>query len=58
MKTIAYDTETTGLSRHKGHEMFGYSTRLRSITRGRATYTMESSHFERVSDEIAERLLS
>ena len=29
-------------------EMFGYSTHLRSLSSGRATYVMEPSHFERV----------
>jgi elongation factor G len=27
-------------------EMFGYVTRLRSITQGRASYTMKFSHYE------------
>ncbi len=40
-------------------EMFGYSTQLRSLSSGRATYVMEPSHFERVpqkiQDEIAKR---
>src|SRR3712207_2522827 len=29
-------------------EMFGYSTTLRSISEGRAVYTMQFSHFEEV----------
>ncbi|MDH5511263.1 MAG: elongation factor G [Nitrospinota bacterium] len=37
-------------------EMFGYSTDLRSMSQGRATYTMQFSHYEEaprsVSDEI------
>lgn len=37
-------------------EMFGYSTVLRSMTSGRATYTMEPSHFERVPTKIQEEL--
>jgi elongation factor G len=37
-------------------EMFGYSTQLRSMTSGRATYTMEPSHFERVPTKIQEEL--
>lgn len=37
-------------------EMFGYSTILRSMTSGRATYTMEPSHFERVPSKIQEEL--
>ncbi|MBI5273299.1 MAG: elongation factor G [Chlamydiia bacterium] len=37
-------------------EMFGYSTILRSMTSGRATYTMEPSHFERVPMKIQEEL--
>ena len=33
-------------------EMFGYSTQLRSLTSGRASYVMEPSHFERVPTKI------
>jgi elongation factor G len=35
-------------------EMFGYATQLRSSTQGRATYTMQFSHYERVPTAIAE----
>ncbi len=38
-------------------EMFGYSTQLRSISSGRATYTMEPSHFERVPSKIQEEIV-
>jgi elongation factor G len=34
-------------------EMFGYATQLRSGTQGRATYTMQFSHYERVPAGIA-----
>lgn len=37
-------------------EMFGYSTQLRSMTSGRATYTMEPSHFERVPTKLQEEI--
>jgi elongation factor G len=33
-------------------EMFGYSTQLRSLSSGRATYVMEPSHFEQVPQKI------
>ncbi len=33
-------------------EMFGYATDLRSSTQGRATYTMQFSHYERVPGDI------
>lgn len=38
-------------------EMFGYSTQLRSMSSGRATYTMEPSHFERVPTKIQEEII-
>lgn len=38
-------------------EMFGYSTQLRSMTSGRATYSMEPSHFERVPAKIQEEII-
>jgi len=38
-------------------QMFGYATSLRSLTQGRATYSMEPSHFERVPKQIAEKML-
>ena len=38
-------------------EMFGYSTQLRSLTSGRATYTMEPSHFEKVPAKIQEEII-
>lgn len=37
-------------------EMFGYSTQLRSLSSGRATYVMEPSHFERVPAKIQDEI--
>jgi len=37
-------------------EMFGYATALRSTTQGRATYTMEPSHYEEVPTNIADEV--
>ena len=37
-------------------EMFGYATALRSATQGRATFTMEPSHYEEVPAGIAEEI--
>ncbi len=39
-------------------EMFGYATDLRSKTQGRATYTMQFSHYEEVPKSIAETIIS
>ena len=39
-------------------EMFGYATALRSNTQGRATYTMEFSHYEEVPNNISESLVT
>jgi elongation factor G len=38
-------------------EMFGYSTRLRSLSQGRAAYTMEFSHYEEVPAKMAETIM-
>jgi elongation factor G len=39
-------------------EMFGYVNDLRSRTQGRATYTMEFSHYEPVPNAIAQEIVS
>ncbi|MBK8250922.1 MAG: elongation factor G [Gemmatimonadetes bacterium] len=39
-------------------EMFGYSTKLRSMTQGRAVYSMEFSHYEEVPKSKAEEIVS
>ncbi len=39
-------------------EMFGYSTTLRSLTQGRATYTMEFKHYSEAPKSVAEAVIS
>jgi elongation factor G len=39
-------------------EMFGYSTKLRSQSQGRAVYSMEFSHYEEVPKAAAEEIMS
>ncbi len=39
-------------------EMFGYSTTLRSMTQGRAVYSMQFDHYEEVPKNIAEAIIS
>ncbi len=39
-------------------EMFGYATDLRSTTQGRATYTMQFSHYEEVPKNIIDEIIS
>ena len=38
-------------------EMFGYSTDLRSMTQGRATYAMEFDHYEEVPTNVAKEII-
>jgi elongation factor G len=38
-------------------EMFGYATTLRSLSQGRANYSMEPSHYEEVPRQIAEQIV-
>jgi len=39
-------------------EMFGYSTTLRSLTQGRATYTMEFKHYSEAPKNVAEAVIN
>jgi elongation factor G len=39
-------------------QMFGYATDLRSMTQGRATYTMQFSHYEPVPAAVAEGIVA
>ena len=39
-------------------EMFGYSTTLRSMTQGRAVYSMQFDHYEEVPKNIAEGIIT
>jgi elongation factor G len=39
-------------------EMFGYSTQLRSMTQGRAVYSMQFDHYEEVPKSIAEQIVA
>ncbi|HEV8573166.1 MAG TPA: elongation factor G, partial [Dehalococcoidia bacterium] len=52
---------------HRGHlrviaahiplaETFGYATTLRSITQGRASYTMEFDHYQELPASMAEQI--
>jgi elongation factor G len=39
-------------------EMFGYIGQLRSMTSGRASYTMEFSHYEPVPKNVADEVIA
>ena len=39
-------------------EMFGYATQLRSMTQGRATYTMEFKHYSEAPRNVADAIVS
>jgi elongation factor G len=38
-------------------EMFGYSTTLRSMTQGRAIYSMELSHYDETPRSVSEQII-
>jgi elongation factor G len=38
--------------------MFGYATDMRSATQGRATYTMEFSHYEKAPKTVEEEIVA
>ena len=39
-------------------EMFGYATRMRSLSQGRAVYSMQFSHYARIPREKADEIIS
>jgi elongation factor G len=39
-------------------EMFGYATELRSMTKGRANYSMKFSHYEKAPKSVEEEIIS
>jgi elongation factor G len=38
--------------------MFGYATNLRSLTQGRATYTMDFKHYSEAPKNVAEEIIA
>jgi len=36
--------------------MFGYATDLRSMTQGRASYSMEMDHYDKVPNNISDEI--
>jgi elongation factor G len=38
-------------------DMFGYATDLRSVTQGRGTFTMEFDHYDRVPQDVAQKVV-
>ncbi|HMT01552.1 MAG TPA: elongation factor G, partial [Candidatus Absconditabacterales bacterium] len=38
-------------------EMFGYSTTVRSLTQGRASYTMQFASYEKVPESVAQKII-
>jgi elongation factor G len=39
-------------------EMFGYSTSLRSLSQGRATYSMEFKHYAEAPKNVADAVIN
>ena len=38
-------------------ELFGYATASRSLSRGRAAYSMEPAHFEKVPKQVQDKIV-
>jgi len=58
-----YDTTNRGMAkvihaRVPLAEMFGYATDLRSMTQGRAAYSMEFDHYEKAPTNVAEKIIA
>jgi elongation factor G len=53
----AKDTSTIIVAEVPLAEMFGYATAIRSLSKGRAAYSMEPFSFEQVPNSIAEKIL-
>jgi elongation factor G len=51
------DAQVIGASVPLG-EMFGYSTTLRSLSQGRAVYTMQFSHYDEVPQSKADEIVT
>lgn len=59
-KIVGQETQKKSVTVHSEvplAEMFGYSTQLRSISSGRANYSMEPSHFEQVPVNIQKEIV-
>ena len=58
---VTIDAGSNGSSRVQANiplaELFGYATAIRSLSRGRATYSMEPAHFERVPKQIQDKIV-
>lgn len=61
-KILAQNTQKGGIVEIEAEvplsEMFGYSTQLRSMSSGRATYVMEPCHFEPVPKKIQDDVIA
>ncbi len=56
-KLIVSDDQYIIMGESPLSEMFGYATALRSLTRGRAVFSMEPAHFQKVPKQIANKIL-
>lgn len=59
-KIVSIETKTISTNVHSEvplAEMFGYATAIRSLSKGRAAYSMEPSHFEQVPAQVLAAVL-
>jgi elongation factor G len=56
-KILGLTKQSPSLEPGADGEIFGYATGVRSLTQGRATFTLQFSHYQKVPQSIFETLM-